>query len=121
MSAPGRLVLVGAVAVLLVAGCSGVPVRSGNTVHYLIIGIGVVSVPADQETADIRVTRLNALGVSLVDQPGLRLGLGYASGTVVAVPERVEDVRVEVSHLPFGPLHVRANDSFAADRASQTD
>ena len=115
MYAPLLLGLVGSLAVAGVGGCSGVPIRSGESVHYLIIGIGVVSVP-DPAGPEVRVDRLRALGLTLADHPGLRLSLGYTSGIVVAVPEDAGDVRVEVSQRPFGPLRVQANhDPFASD------
>jgi hypothetical protein len=113
--APLLLGLVGSLAVVGVGGCSGVPIRSGENVHYLIIGIGVVSVP-DSAAPQVRVDRLRALGLSLADHPGLRLSLGYTSGIVVAVPETAGDVRVEVSQRLFGPLRVQANhDPLASD------
>jgi hypothetical protein len=97
------------VAALWTSGCSGIPIRSGDTVHYLIVGIGVVSMPDPQQATDVRVSRMQALGLSVTDQPGLRFGLGYASGTAVAVPANAQDVRIEVSQRPFGPLRVRSN------------
>lgn len=99
----------GALAVLCLSGCGGIPIESGKTVHYLVVGIGVVSVPRAQDQADVGVTRMNALGLSLADQPGLRLGLGYSSGTVVAVPPDAADVRVEVSQRPFGRLRIQVD------------
>jgi hypothetical protein len=96
--------MVGSVATLALGGCSGVPIRSDDTIHYLIIGIGVVSVPAGRP--DVRVDRVRALGLTFADHPGLRLSLGYTSGLAVAVPEHAGDVYVEVSQRPFGPLRV---------------
>jgi hypothetical protein len=93
------------------SGCSGIPIRSGETTHYVIVGIGVVSIPSAAEQTDVRVSRMHVLGLSLVDQPGLRFALGYASGTAVAVPADAEDVRVEVSQRPFGELRVHANET----------
>jgi hypothetical protein len=98
----------GALALLCLSSCSGIPIRSGDTVHYQIVGVGVVSVPSAAKQADVRVDRVSALGLSLADQPGLRFGLGYTSSTVMTVRDD-SDVRVEVSQLPFGSLHIQVN------------
>lgn len=103
--------LAGALALVGLSGCNGIPIESGDTVHYLIVGIGVVSVPGNPDQSNVRVSRMNALGLSLADQPGLRFGLGYSSGTVVAVPADARDVRVEVSQRPLGRLRVQANET----------
>ena len=46
------------------------------------------------------------MGIGVSDQVGLKVGIGYASSTVVAVPDGAEDVRVEVSQKLGGPLMV---------------
>jgi hypothetical protein len=46
----------------------------------------------------------------VADQPGLRLALGYASGMVTAIPPDVDDVRLEVSDRPFGPVVIHTNE-----------
>jgi len=103
--------LAGALALIGSSGCSGIPIDSEHTVHYLIVGVGVVSVPAAQDRTNVRVSRINALGLSLADQPGLRFGLGYSSGTAVVVPSDAHDVRIEVSQRPLGELRVRTNEA----------
>lgn len=54
-------------------------------------------------------TSTQVLGVQVSDRPGLKLGLGYASGVVTTVSDGAEDVRAEVSHWPFGPLKIEVD------------
>jgi hypothetical protein len=59
----------------------------------------------------VHVSKVQAFGLTVADQPGLRLALGYASGMVAAIPPDVDDVRVEISDRPFGPVTIRANEN----------
>jgi len=87
-------------------GCSGIPVRSRDgTTHHVIIGIGVVSVNNSRPSA-ATVTSTHAVGVAMSDTPILNLGIGYSSSLTTAIPDDAEDVRVETSRLPFGPIIV---------------
>jgi hypothetical protein len=82
-----------------------IPVNGKNeTIHYVIIGFGIVTVPAPEKTAAVSVLKSQTLGAVISDQPGLKVGIGYSSGTVVLVPNGAEDVRVEVSQKFGGPL-----------------
>ena len=85
------------------SGCIQIPGK-GGTKHYVIIGFGIVSVNESDEA--VVATQTQALGVSVSDRPGLKLGIGYASSTVVTVAPGAQDVRVEVSKIPGGPLVV---------------
>jgi hypothetical protein len=94
---------------LILNGCMSFPIQGGeNSVHYLIIGVGMVTVPKPEKETAILATKSQALGVSLTDQPGLVVGIGYSSSTVIAIPDGAEDVRVEVSQKPGGPLIIAA-------------
>ena len=76
--------------------------------HYLIIGFGVVSVAKPQGQTAVLATKTQALGISLSDQPGTKLGIGYSAGSFVAIPANAEDVRVEISQQVGGPLTVES-------------
>jgi len=87
------------------SGCvARMPTNDGTT-HYIILGFGIVSVGRSPEDT-VQATRMTAVGLSVSDQPLLKLGLGYASATVVTVPQGARDVRMEVSSLPWGPFIV---------------
>ena len=107
LTSPLSCVTVGAIGALLSA-CSGIPIDSEDTRHYLIIGVGVVSVPQSQPERSVSVHRMQALGVSVSDQPGLKLGIGYASALVTSIPHEVSSTVVEVSNRPFGPIRISA-------------
>ena len=95
-------------ACLGLSACSGIPIDDGATVHYVIVGFGVVSVPKPPASS-VHVSKVQAFGLTVADQPGLRFALGYASGMVSAIPPDA-DVRLEVSDRPFGPVTVRTNE-----------
>jgi hypothetical protein len=75
----------------------------------VIVGFGVVSVPKQPENR-VHVSKVQAVGLTVADQPGLRFALGYASGMVAAIPPDVDDVQLEVSDRPFGPVTIRTNE-----------
>jgi hypothetical protein len=97
------------IAGLALSACSGIPIDDGATRHYVIVGFGVVSVPQGEPSNSVHVSKVQALGLTVADQPGLRFAIGYASGMVAAIPSDVEDVRLEVSDRPFGPVTINEN------------
>lgn len=98
MSRYGLTVLV-LVLIIVSSGC--VPIRGKGTTHYLVFGIGVVSVGStNREVAD--VSRANTVGF-LASKNGVKLG--YASELTIAVKTN-ENVVVEASKYPFGPFKV---------------
>jgi hypothetical protein len=50
----------------------------------LVIGFGIVSVPLTN-APNTRVTKTQAIGLIVSDQPGIKVGLGYSSSTVVQI------------------------------------
>lgn len=91
------------VIILLLAGCCVVTEGKDKTIHHLIIGIGVVSVK-ETPSPSVVVTDSKAIGINISDRPGLKLGIGYSSSTVLTIPDNATDVRVEISGEPGGPL-----------------
>ena len=100
--------------VALISGCAStsccvsLKYESEEALHYLIIGVGIVTVPKSGQQDAVTATKLDVFGIAISDQPGLKLGVGYSSSAVVAVPDGAEDVRVEVSHTPGGGMTVGA-------------
>ncbi len=92
-----------------ITGCQGIPIPGKHGTHYLIIGVGLVHAPAHD--AAVLVTRTQALGLSVNTDPAAKFALGYASGTVVSVPDSADDVRVEVSGRPGGMLNIHSQSS----------
>lgn len=99
--------LAAAAALLGLCGCLYLP-SSSDTGRVLVVGIGLVSIH-DRTRRAVVATSTQVLGLQVSDRPGLKLGLGYASGVVTTVSDGAEDVRAEVSHWPFGPLKVEVD------------
>lgn len=76
--------------------CVSIKQDRGESIRYFVFGFGMLTVPKTNKEVAVTATKLDALGVSLSDQPGLKLGIGYSSSTVVLVPNGAEDVRVEI-------------------------
>lgn len=89
----------------LLSGCVMSVAGKDGSSHHVIIGFGIVSVNEAPDKAVI-ATDTHALGFSVSDRPGLKVGVGYSSSTVVTVAPGARDVRVEVSKKPWGPLIV---------------
>lgn len=87
-------------------GCASIQSTDGVTYH-LVVGLGVIRTKMDEESS-VLATDSRSFGVVVSDRPGLKLGVGYASSTVVSVPDGARDVLVEVSRRPFGPLVIEA-------------
>ena len=87
------------------AGCA-IPFPGDGCNHYLVIGVGVVSV-ADVATRAAVVTDTHVLGLQLSGEPGLKFALGYASACVTEVPDSASDVRIEAARTPFGAIQIR--------------
>jgi hypothetical protein len=92
------------------SGCSGIEVRDPDgTIHYLIVGIGVVSIPENSGEAGATVAKSQALGLQVSTLPSLKFAAGYSQSSYISVPESVENLVVELSQRPFGPLHLEMN------------
>lgn len=75
--------------ITLLNGCA---VRKGDTVHHVVIGFGIISVPATNAVAS--VTRIKAVGV--YGAPG-QLVVGYTSGQQVQVEQTATNIVIEVN------------------------
>ena len=98
-----KLFAICAVCLLLGSGC--VPIRMNGTTHYLVLGIGVVSVNNTNQYA-ASVTRANVLGAYVSDHGG---GIGYSSEQRMMVSTN-EDILIEVSKVPLKPIKVNVNE-----------
>ncbi len=75
--------------------CAGVPVPDGNGgITYVIIGVGVVSIPAPEGPPDVAVARTRTLGLMLSDQPDAKVVLGYSSSLTTLVAKDSPGVMV---------------------------
>lgn len=101
------------VALIIIGGCShrGLVLtrESEDSLHYVVIGFGVISVPKSEKADAVTATKSNVLGVLLSNQPGLKVGIGYGSSSVIVVPANAEDVRVEVGSCAGGGVRLTAD------------
>jgi len=92
--------------ILFLPGCT-IPLPSQGkepqAIHHIILGFGIVTAKAPNDIAYV-ATSSQALGISVSDGPGIKFGMGYSSNIGVSVSERAEDVRLEISQLPFKPF-----------------
>lgn len=110
-SAPRNLVSIMSTVCLALAvcACSGIRIHDGETAHFLVIGIGVVSVPQPDNDDTVLSARSHVLGLSASNFPGNRLALGYSSGVFTAIPADANDVRVEVDHSLGGIISIQTD------------
>lgn len=96
-----RLILTvsAALGLILMSGC--IPIRTNGTTHYLVLGIGVVSVNNTNQYA-ASVTKANVLGGYVSEHGG---GIGYSSEQRIMVSTNV-NMDIEVSKVPFKPMKV---------------
>ncbi|NOQ13846.1 MAG: hypothetical protein GQ583_05100 [Methyloprofundus sp.] len=95
---------------LSTTGCSGIIFTDkSDTIHHLIIGIGVVSIPKPKGTVDAIVSKSESIGIQFSNQPGLKFGIGYMESSIIEIPEQTENILIDVSQKSFGPLRIRAN------------
>lgn len=93
----------------VISGCAGVSYKDDKgAVHHLIIGIGIVSTPK-QDNAGVSVIKTEVIGIHASSQPQFKFGAGYLGASVIAIPMSTENIVIEVSQKPFGSLTVEAN------------
>lgn len=99
------LLAVASTVVFATLGCAIPLKRENGTLHHLIIGIGLVRCKGTSDPT-VLATDTTAIGVSLSDAPGLKLGMGYTASTVVMIPSDTMDARVELSKRFGGSLAI---------------
>jgi hypothetical protein len=93
----------------LLIGCAPIMIKGNdNTVHYVILGLGIVSIPGGENKIAVQAAKTNTLGMSFTNQPGTKFSLGYTSGFFVAIPDHAKDVRVEIYEFPGKPITLDA-------------
>ena len=93
------LAISAAIGMLFMVGC--IPIRTNGSTHYLVVGLGVVSVNNTNQYA-ASVTKANILGGYVSDHGS---GIGYSSEQRIMISTNA-DMDIEVSKVPFKPLKV---------------
>ena len=84
---------------LFICGC--VPIRTSGTTHYLVIGLGVVSVNNTNQYS-AAVTKTTVLGGYVSENGG---GIGYSSKNQIMVRTNA-NMDIEVMGVPFKSMKV---------------
>lgn len=91
------------------SGCAGVSYKDDQgAIHHLIIGIGIVSTPK-QDNTGVSVIKTEVIGIHTSNQPQFKFGAGYLGSSVIAIPMSTGNIVIEISQKPFGSLTVEAN------------
>lgn len=77
--------------VLLLAGCS---INRSGVVHHVIIGFGIVSVPATNTVAN--VTKVRALGAYFGNTPAPQAVIGFVNETTAQIEATATNTVIEV-------------------------
>lgn len=85
--------------------------ETDNATRYVVIGFGVITIPKQKGVDGILATKTKAVGLVVTNQPGLNVGLGYSSSSVVAIPSDTSNTVVEVSTCMDEGIFVNAKSS----------
>jgi hypothetical protein len=87
------------VGMIFMSGC--IPIHTNGSTHYLVIGLGVVSVNNTNQ-AIAQITKSTILGGYVSEHGG---GIGYNSLNQIMVNTN-SDMDIEISRVPFKSLKV---------------
>jgi hypothetical protein len=96
-----------ALTLLAMSGCALPLPGAYGTRHYVVVGIGVVSVPKPQPDVTVTAVKVQALGVVATAVPGAHLVIGYTKSYQVEAEPTADPVLVEMSDSFAGPLQIR--------------
>ena len=95
------------IAVLAMSGCA-IPVPGADgTRHYVVVGIGVLSIPKVATDAPVTAVKLQAVGLVATPAPGPRLVVGYTKSYQVEAAAHAKSMLLEMSDSFAGPLTIR--------------
>ena len=95
-----------ALMVAALTGCRGVRFEGEDSIHYLVIGIGIVSVPKNHAEIEATIIRSHSLGLTVTNAPGNSFSLGYTRSAVIFIPDEAKDLTIEVEDTPTGMIRV---------------
>lgn len=89
--------------------CTFRTAETPQSIRYLVIGLGVVTIADANESSAIVAARVNALGLTVTDQPGIKFNLGYAASSLIAIPPSIKDAIVEVGECTPGGITIKSS------------
>ncbi len=102
------------VACISTTGCTGIRLQDEHATHYLILGLGMISVP-DGDQSGAHAVRTNILGASAAAGADKGLTLGYARKIRLAIPADAENTCLEISERAKGVMRVQTCDAFSRE------
>lgn len=91
----------------MLGACSPLTFKNkGDSIHYVILGLGVVTIPKPESEIAVTAAKTNSFGIAISNQPGLKFSAGYSSGFFLTVPNNSKDVRLEVYERLGGEIIV---------------
>lgn len=88
--------------------CLSTTTETADSVKYIIIGFGIVTVPKNNRDNGILAVKTQSLGILVSDQPGAKFSAGYSSGTTVSIPHDADSAVVEVRSCSNDGITVKA-------------
>lgn len=104
-------------ATVLTTGCASTACclttahETEGSIRYTVIGFGVISIPKPKEQEEIFAAKMKAVGLVVTNQPGLKVGLGYSSSSVISIPSNTDNAVVEVRTCGDDGISVNAKSS----------
>jgi len=98
------------------SGCV-LPVKAGDgSRHYVVVGIGIVSVPRADAASTVSAAKVQALGVVATTGPGARLAIGYINTHQVEVAADTQWAVVEIGDAIAAPMKISASTCQSQER-----
>jgi len=92
---------------LFQTACSGLKVtHDDGTISYIVVGLGVISVPKQDPNTAINAFRSHTLGLGILTGTSPELTAGYAFRARVVVPDGTRNTCAEISQKLFGTINV---------------
>lgn len=100
----GRVLPIAAV-LFVTSGCVLQTTGRERTRHYIVLGVGIVSIPSPEASPPVAAVKLQAVGLTAELAPNARFALGYINSHQIAVAANT-DTTVQVSDAVGGPVTV---------------
>jgi hypothetical protein len=95
------------IAALAASGCAVPWPGADGTQHYVVVGIGVCSVPSMPPDVPVTAVKVQAVGIVATATPGPRLVVGYTKSYQMEAAADARSVLLEMSDSLAGPLKIR--------------
>jgi hypothetical protein len=95
------------IAALATSGCAVPWSGAEGTQHFVVVGVGVCSVPSMPADVPVTAVKIQAVGLVASAAPSLRLVVGYTKSYQMEAAADARSVLLEMSDSLAGPLTIR--------------